>query len=80
MLSTLKFIIEVRFEAERMKFKTKFIIHADIDECSSRSSPCGLNAECQNTSPGYQCSCPQGFIPSPSPDVACVQVNNNNFH
>ncbi|ROT61478.1 hypothetical protein C7M84_020730 [Penaeus vannamei] len=28
---------------------------------------------CQNAQPGYTCVCPQGYSPSPTPDVACKQ-------
>lgn len=46
----------------------------DIDECVVLDKPCGLNAKCENTEPGFTCLCPQGFSGKPDPKVACEQV------
>lgn len=46
----------------------------DIDECAVLASPCGKQAICENTVPGYNCRCPQGYAGQPTPDVACEQV------
>ena len=47
---------------------------SDIDECSILTNPCGINAVCQNTDPGFECICPQGFKARQSAYVACEQV------
>lgn len=49
----------------------------DINECEILSKPCGPNAVCENTSPGFNCLCPQGYSGKPDPKVACEQVNNH---
>ena len=40
--------------------------------CSSKAV-CGPNAECNAINHRAQCTCPIGFIPNPSPNVACVR-------
>ena len=34
----------------------------DIDECSTNSHTCDVNAFCNNTSGSYKCSCNPGFF------------------
>ena len=46
----------------------------DIDECAVLTNPCGKQAICENTVPGYNCLCPQGYDAQPTPDIACEQV------
>lgn len=55
-----------------------FNIFSDINECEILSKPCGSNAACENTNPGYNCLCPQGFSGKPDPKIACEQVININ--
>lgn len=47
----------------------------DINECITLEKPCGTYATCENAVPGYNCLCPQGYRASPSPQIACEQVN-----
>lgn len=49
----------------------------DIDECTALDKPCGQHAVCENTVPGYNCKCPQGYDGKPDPKVACEQVDVN---
>lgn len=51
-----------------------FSCPADIDECQVLDKPCGSRAICENTSPGYNCLCPQGYTGRPEAKVACEQV------
>lgn len=46
----------------------------DINECEILSKPCGPYAICENTSPGFNCLCPQGYSGKPDAKVACEQV------
>ncbi|CAG0896827.1 unnamed protein product [Darwinula stevensoni] len=47
----------------------------DIDECAALDNPCGSNAVCQNSVPNYSCTCKQGFVPAPRPEIACKQIS-----
>lgn len=49
----------------------------DIDECSINRADqlCGKYAICENTVPGYNCLCPQGYSAKPDAKIACEQVD-----
>ena len=49
--------------------------YSDVNECTSMSRPCGINAICENAVPGYNCVCPPGFNPKPTAQIACEQVS-----
>jgi hypothetical protein len=51
------------------------VLLTDIDECASKENVCGVGAVCENTIPGYNCLCPQGYTAKPDPKIACEQVN-----
>jgi hypothetical protein len=49
------------------------LFFSDINECVALDKPCGTYAFCENSSPGYNCVCPQGYTGKPNPNVACEQ-------
>jgi len=53
------------------------LLFSDINECVALDKPCGTHAICENSSPGYNCVCPQGYTGKPNPNVACEQVDVN---
>lgn len=38
-----------------------FILHLDVDECSSNKDICHSNAECNNTIGSFDCCCLSGY-------------------
>lgn len=46
-----------------------FSLKLDIDECSSDTSPCDQNADCNNSDGSYSCACKRGFS---GDGVACT--------
>ena len=42
-------------------FCLQFVVHADIDECTSSPNVCIQNAYCSNTVGSYVCQCDVGY-------------------
>lgn len=45
----------------------------DVNECSTGSKVCGLNAQCINTPGAYFCQCPAGFTGNPK--ISCSDID-----
>lgn len=59
-------------EGEKVAYETT---PSDLNECDVLENPCGTHAICENTAPGYNCLCPQGYAARPDAKIACEQTD-----
>ena len=58
---TIALLKDYRTAITRMHLKLNFFLPSDIDECTTKTDNCDVNAVCTNTAGSHLCACKSGY-------------------